>query len=376
MKRVCILTSAHSPFDARIFHKQAKSLVKAGYDVTLIAQHDEDEIVDGIKVVALPRARNRLHRMTGTWRVFRLARRQKADIYHFHDPELLPWGWLLQKLSGKPVIYDVHENYADTVIFKPWLPHLLRKPVAWIFDIIEKTLASGLSAIITVTEPMKEEFAGCRVTCVSVYNFPALEILGSGENVEADIKSDQYSIIYTGSIARAKGFETILDALDLAIRQNPEVTCLILAETDNMEWLGAERKSVMKRLIKDGNLKIMGRVPHSEVFRYLKASSIGWRPGPPYQEGISTKILEYMACRKPVVSSDVSLTADIIREFKCGILVDPYDASAHAHAILYLLEHPAEARRMGENGRKAVMEKYNWESESKKLIDVYRLLCQ
>jgi hypothetical protein len=46
--KICILTSVHPPFDTRIYYKQAKSLAKAGYDVTLIAQHDRDEVVDGI----------------------------------------------------------------------------------------------------------------------------------------------------------------------------------------------------------------------------------------------------------------------------------------------------------------------------------------
>ena len=53
MKKVCILTSVHPPFDTRIFHKQAKSLVKSGYDVTLIVQHDRNEVVDGVKIAAL-----------------------------------------------------------------------------------------------------------------------------------------------------------------------------------------------------------------------------------------------------------------------------------------------------------------------------------
>ena len=84
--KICILTSVHHPFDTRIFHKEAKSLVKAGYDVTLVAQHDKDETVDGIRIVSLPKPKNRLERMTITvCLAYRKALKIDADIYHFHD---------------------------------------------------------------------------------------------------------------------------------------------------------------------------------------------------------------------------------------------------------------------------------------------------
>ena len=118
--KVCILTTVHPPFDTRIFHKQAKTLVQAGYDVTLIAQHGRDEVVDRVRIIALPKSRNRFTRIFGlTWRVFRLALRQQADVYHFHDPELLPAGLLLKLFTGKRVIYDVHEDYSQAIRTKP-----------------------------------------------------------------------------------------------------------------------------------------------------------------------------------------------------------------------------------------------------------------
>ena len=111
--RLCILTSAHLAFDIRIFHKEAKTVACSGYEVTLIAQHEQGKKVDGVKIIGLAKARNRFHRIFGlTWRAFHLALKQKAAIYHFHDPELLPWGRLLQKIARKPVIYDIHEYYA------------------------------------------------------------------------------------------------------------------------------------------------------------------------------------------------------------------------------------------------------------------------
>ena len=92
--KVCIITTVHQPFDTRIFHKQAKTLVQAGYDVTLIAQHENDEMVDGVKIIALAKPCNRFARIFGlTWRAFTSALSQSAEVYHFHDPELIPCGF-------------------------------------------------------------------------------------------------------------------------------------------------------------------------------------------------------------------------------------------------------------------------------------------
>ncbi|MBC7077734.1 MAG: glycosyltransferase, partial [Synergistales bacterium] len=142
---VCILTTVHPPFDTRIFHKEARALVTAGYDLTLIAQHDKNEVVDGVKVIALPKPKNRFTRIFGlTWRAFRLALRQRADVYHFHDPELLPVGGLLKLLTRAKVIYDVHEDVPEQILTKHWLPALLRHPLAVVFNAFEKFLSRAL----------------------------------------------------------------------------------------------------------------------------------------------------------------------------------------------------------------------------------------
>jgi glycosyltransferase involved in cell wall biosynthesis len=65
------------------------------------------------------------------------------------------------------------------------------------------------------------------------------------------------------------------------------------------------------------------------------------------------------------------LWRDILEEDECGICVNPLDPQDIANAINYLISHPEEAKRMGENGRRAVLEKYNWSIEEKKLIQFY-----
>ena len=91
MSKVCIITSVHHVLDPRIFFKQARSLAKAGYEVTLIAQNDKNEVINGIEVIGLGNPKTRFHRMFFlTSHMLKKALSINADVYHIHDPELLP----------------------------------------------------------------------------------------------------------------------------------------------------------------------------------------------------------------------------------------------------------------------------------------------
>ena len=111
----CILSSVHQALDNRLFYREAHSLQQAGYEVTLVAVYDGDEVRDGIRILGLPQV-PRWQRPLLWARLLRQAVAAEADIYHFHDPELLlvaPW---LRLLTGKPTVYDVHEANPDFIL--------------------------------------------------------------------------------------------------------------------------------------------------------------------------------------------------------------------------------------------------------------------
>ncbi|MBP7411822.1 MAG: glycosyltransferase, partial [Methanoculleus sp.] len=88
--------------------------------------------------------------------------------------------------------------------------------------------------------------------------------------------------------------------------------------------------------------------------------------------GLPNKLFDYMLCGLPIVASDFPEIRRVVSDAECGLLVDPTNPDAIAGAIIYLMEHPEEAQRMGENGRRAVLEKYNWEEMEGRLLAMYR----
>ena len=147
MRRVCHLTTVHQPFDVRIFQKECQSLVRAGYDVSLVAVHDRDETVDGVHVLSLPRPRGRIERWRSTRRqCLARALESGAELFHFHDPELIPLGLKLKK-HGFKVVYDVHESHAESILDRTYLHPLLRRPMSKLLERSERRADSRLDAI-------------------------------------------------------------------------------------------------------------------------------------------------------------------------------------------------------------------------------------
>ena len=366
--KVCIITIVHPPFDTRIFHKEAKTLVEAGYDVTLVAQHDGDTEVEGIRIIGLPKPRNRFTRIFGlTWLAFRLALREKADVYHFHDPELLLTGVLLKLFAKGKVIYDVHEDVPAQIITKHWLPTLLRRPLAAAFDIVEKLVSRAMDAVVTATEGIAEKFQGCNP--IVIHNFPNFQML---PNPVLDPKKNEKILIYVGGLSKLRGAVEMVRALEY------------LAYDDL--WLHligkfgpSELEQELQALPGYQRVLFLGWMEPKNVYTHLTKADIGLvclHPEPRYVVSLPVKLFEYMAVGLPVIASNFPLWKEIIEGNKCGLTVDPLDPKEIAQAIEYLLEHPEERKRMGENGRRAVEEKYNWEIEGQKLLKLYEELLK
>jgi glycosyltransferase involved in cell wall biosynthesis len=370
------ITTVHPTFDVRIFHKEAKTLANAGYEVILISQNNRRAVVDGIRMLSLPAARNRLHRMfVLTQKAFRLALRQPASIYHIHDPELLPWGWLLQKMTGCPVIYDAHEYCADDVQTKEWIPGSLRYVISYVVDKFEKRIAHRLGGIVTVSGHMARLFGKVNANTVTVHNYPVLEF---ASRFRSDAEHEPFTIIYIGTMSIIHGYEIVLKTMQRVRRENPHAKCIIVGHVDRT-GLSPESLLLEKELVQCGVIDLVGRVGYERIPEFLLRASIAWLPWlmvPNNMKGNPTKLFEYMCAGLPMVSSPLEFVKEIIEKHRCGLVTHGDDGDAHAEAILYLLSHHEEAREMGANGRNIVTQEYRWEIESKKLIGLYDQLLR
>mgnify|MGYP001216262743 CR=1 FL=1 len=358
--KVCILTTVHSPFDIRAFQKEARALVKAGYEVTLIAQHDKEETVDGIRIINLQRQNNRIKRMTSTvWEAYQKARVVDADIYHFHDSELIPVGLRLQNLKKK-VIFDIHEDTRQLILSKNYIPMPLRYLVSHTYAFFEDYACKRFSALVTPQDTMTEHYSKLNDT-VTVENFVDLSLY---PHREPDFSRPV--LLHAGTLDTDRGIFNMVAAAKKI-------------KGDFLFYLaGKIQKNIMLDSLKP--LIFLGQLNQKEMIDAYSKSNIGiilYNNVGQYSMAGALKCYEYMANSMPMIMPDFGEWVDFNKKYQCGINVNVLDAENVAASIEYLVNNPEKARQMGENGREWVEQSCSWQVASKKLLSLYRkVLCK
>ncbi len=371
--KVCVFTTVHRPFDVRVFHREARTLAAAGYQVTLLAHADfVEESRDDVKVKGIPRPRNRFFRLLSTFTFARKCLQERADVYHFHDLELLPLGLLLKWLTRKRVIYDCHENYPEAAYERAWYPDWLKPLAAKLIGVVEPFLARCLDCVICVVPDQQERFEarGCRTLLVR--NLPQLEIFESAFQQKLP-KVDR--LIYLGGLTLVRGARVLVDIMAELKKTHPHIKLLCLGPFNEPHVEAEVKQYVQDRGLQEA-IEYMPFVPHEQVPPYLVQSRIGLIPWQVNEQMLRmvfpNKVFEYMACGLPIVASDLPSLRYILDRSQAGILVRPEDVHSHAQAIRELLDHPDKAKTLGDLGRRFVCEQLNWRLESEKLLRLYR----
>lgn len=368
--RIWMLTSVHPALDARIFHREARAAVDAGYRVTILAPDAEEGIMDGVALRRLPGPPGRMGRVVRWPILLWLAAFGRADLYQIHDPELLPWALILRFATGRPVIYDAHEFFSESIRSKTWIPGPLRRPVAWVAERLEKGIAGRLSAVIAATPELTSRFERVQRCSVTVMNFPPQSTLPDTPPARREVA------IYAGLMNRERGLDILRETAAIVRRRYPSFELQVLGRVE-FDGLPAERALPPEAWVKSG-VRFLDTIPQPEVAVHLAAASVGWLPMnpaiPSKRLAWPVKLGEYMAAGLPIVASDLPVQARVIREAGCGVVVGPFSPEAHAAAIIQLLDEPAIAREMGDRGRRHALVHLAWDSQATSLVALYESL--
>ena len=362
--KVCHVTSSHPRNDGRIFQKECVSLAKK-YEVTLLCSDMlDDEIINNVNIHSLG-----IDNTKRINRFFVIPKKLKkecikidADVYHFHDPELIKLA-LKMKKKGKKVIFDSHEDNLNRIIDRTWIPKFLKKFAMKYYEFIERKSLKKIDFVITVADYIYDRLKKINPNVAIITNYPIIN-----NSKISDLKNSNV-LCFAGGVSEKYMHHNIIKAIkDLDVKY---------------KIAGPVFDNYLERLSKiDGINKVeyLGNLSKEEVNKLYLNSAIGmvlidYVPNINYKHGSMgiTKIFEYMSYGLPIIATDLDVWKKFVPQ-NCGICVNPNNVDEITRAIKYLISNPKKTIEMGKKGRKLVEEKYNWETQEKILYKVYSTL--
>jgi hypothetical protein len=252
------------------------------------------------------------------------------------------------------VVYDVHEDVPRQILSKDHIFVLIRKPVSALIEAIEAFSAKRFDGVVTATPFINKRFIELGANAVNVNNYPITSELSSRKR--RWVRKEK-SVFYIGGISRIRGVFEMVEAI---------------GKTPYKLFLAGNLESGIKnRLVHLPGWRQVDREGAKATATRSMAGLVLFHPEPNHIDAQPNKMFDYMSAGIPVVASNFPLWKKIIDGAECGICVDPLNPEEIASAIRWIIIHLSEAKRMGENGRRAVEEKYNWDKESEKLLSFY-----
>ena len=365
--RVGLVSSVHRWNDTRIFLKEAVSLAKKGYDVIVVGIGIEKSPFksSGVRVYALPRRIRPLRFMT--WlSIIRIIIVERLSVIHAHDPEFfLPA--LLMKLINLRVVLDIHENFAEQILYKEWIPNTIRCPFSKVFRVMQRLLPRLADAVILAEDSYRRDFPiGNNVSVIR--NFP--ELL---PQYKKNYRTKLVRMIYVGDVRKVRGIgEYVAIIQRITSRGLPVELRVVGSFADPNEE--QQIRTVVRQLDLEKKVTFYGRRPPTELPMMLEECDIGLallHPIGNYRESYPTKMFEYMAAGLPVVASRFTLWENVLVGNDCGQVVDPLNIEEAAEAVYKYCNSEELRERHGRNGRMAVAKRYNWNLEIEQLYTIY-----
>jgi len=302
--------------------------------------------------------------------------KSKPDFIHAHDLPMVPLALILKFFFKIPVIFDMHENYPEALKFfeKKGVFNFLFKNYKFA-KILENVCIKYSDKIISVVEENQERLiqlgvAKNKLTVVS--NTVDLETFKLEKNTKVNLSEydNRFIILYTGTVSPERGLKTAVEAVKYLKEKIPNVLLLIIGDGKSVPIL----TKIINEKNLQGNLKLLPWVGHENLSNYISLANICMIPQP-NNDFINTtiphKLFEYMSLSKVVLVSDAKPIKRIVEETKSGLVFQSNDSKDFASKVIEISQSNID---YGENGKKAVDEKYNWQNDANRLIGLYQNL--
>ncbi len=372
--KVAILAPVHAYDDIRVFRKEAVTLAAAGNDVTLYARTPDGSPLrdSGVRVEPVS-YRNRLQRFALLPRLAHAAVKQRADIYHLHNPDTLPIAFWL-RLRGRRVVYDTHEDFRTEIMLRRWLPAALRRPAAAAVSAAESVAGRTLDAVIVTQEQITRRIP----RAVVIGNPPIVD--AAAARAAADTRAERDSgprivLGYVGGISADRGLFRMLDLVAAMDAERP-TRLLLIGYPVNDDALQRAQELPQWRLV-----DFAGRLPQEQAFRELAAADVGLIL---FEDVAShgfidpNKIYEYMALGLPFVATGFPDWQSRIGPARAGLFLQPgQSVAAAAVEVLRFAADRAELAAAGRRGAEYVVGTYSWQAVgAPALLGLYRRVRQ
>ena len=380
--RICHISTVHPLHDPRIFYLECWSQVQAGHEVTYLVQSDHDDYqLNGVRIRSVGkkaaitaglRLKQRLSRFVNA---LKISRSINADVYHIHDPELIPLAVWLRLRTGAVVIFDAHEDDVAYIRQKTYLHRLLKPILLLAMQINVRLAARGLSAIVVCdagVEALYHRHYGAKHVVIA-HNFPRLDVFTLPTNVPPTDK--QYDLVYHGSIPRYH-LEIAFNVADILKQRGVKARWLFFGNCPYLDWA---QREIERRGLKEYVTIDHGWIQYDQVVPRLKTTRIGFIPLPDlpkFQTNIPSKLFEFMALEMPTILSDLPPSRPFVGDGTCAIMVKADDYEAYADAITRLLDDPALCQQMGAVARARIERDYHWEKEAVEILKLYERLIE
>ena len=303
--------------------------------------------------------------------IWKRIRESNADVFHFHDPELLLLAPLIKLIKRKPQIFDVHEHYILSIREKHYIPRLLRSLVCNLYLLYEWFALKFVTKVFYTTSTVGARYRKWKGRdAVQVGNVPSQ---GLFPETPPALSEREQKAVFVGHMMRMRGILEVIESFRTVVDKHPSYELLLVGSfySDSFE---AEVREKISQMGLEKNVILKGKIPYEKLKKLLYRCQIGFVTYLSYGNNMAclpNKMFEYMGAGMVIVASNFEGYREILEANRCGVHVPPESVEDIAAAVIALIEDPEKSSRLARTARSKFENLFNWETEQKEFLNHY-----